>query len=51
MTEAGTKPDRAPERDAPPPFLGTWPRAYAAVIGWLALLIVLFYLIGRRFTS
>jgi hypothetical protein len=51
MTEAGTNPHDAPERDAPPPFLGTWRRAYLAVIGWLAFLIVLFYLFGWRFTS
>jgi hypothetical protein len=51
MTAPGTKPDDAGEREPPPPFLGTWRRAYVAVIGWLALLILLFYLFGRRFAS
>jgi hypothetical protein len=33
--------------DEPPPLLGTWPRVYTAVIGYLFLLIVLFYLFSR----
>jgi hypothetical protein len=45
-----TSPSTA-ERDEPPPLFGTWRRAYLAVIGWLALLILLFYLFGWRFTS
>jgi len=32
-----------------PPFLGTWPRVYAAVIVWLALLIALFTLFTRAY--
>jgi len=32
-----------------PPFLGTWPRVYAAVIVWLALLIALFALFTRAY--
>jgi hypothetical protein len=28
--------------DEPPPILGTWPRIYAVVIGWIILLMVLF---------
>jgi hypothetical protein len=39
-----TKPE-TPE--APPPFLGTWKRIYLLVLGELALLIVLFYLLTR----
>ncbi len=39
-----------PEADEPPPFLGTWGRLYAAVIGWLAALIALFYLITISFS-
>jgi len=35
--------------DEPPPFLGTWPRVYAFVIGWLAVVIVVFYLFSRAF--
>lgn len=33
----------------PPPFLGSWRRIYAAVIAWLAALILLFYLFTRAF--
>jgi hypothetical protein len=36
-------------RVEPPPILGSWPRLYAAVLGWLTFLIVLFYLFARRF--
>lgn len=35
--------------EEPPPILGSWSRLYAAVLGWLALLILLFYLFARRF--
>jgi hypothetical protein len=48
MNEPAAKPDRS-EREEPPPFLGSWRRVYAAVIVWLALLIVLFYGFSRRF--
>ncbi len=43
-TEAG-----APE-DEPPPILGSWRNLYAIVLGWLALLIVVFYLFTRYFS-
>ncbi len=33
-----------------PPVLGAWRRLYAAVLGWLLFLIVIFYLFTRRFT-
>jgi hypothetical protein len=36
-------------RDEPPPFLGRWPRVYAAVVAWLAALIALFYWFARAF--
>jgi len=36
--------------DEPPPFLGTWPRVYAAVLIYLAVLIVLFYAFTRFFS-
>ncbi len=42
-----------PERRAveePPPFLGTWPRVYAAVVIYLITLIVLFSIFSRVFT-
>mgnify|MGYP005835763263 CR=1 FL=1 len=32
-----------------PPFLGSWPRVYAAVIGWLVLLILLFTFFTRAY--
>jgi hypothetical protein len=33
--------------DEPPPFLGTWPRVYAVVLVYLALLISAFYAFTR----
>lgn len=41
--------ERPPEE--PPPFLGAWRRVYSAVILWLAVLIVAFYLFTRSFAS
>jgi hypothetical protein len=35
--------------DDPPPFLGTWNRVYAAVLIYLALLIVGLYVFTRVF--
>ena len=35
--------------DEPPPFLGTWPRVYAAVLAYLAALIALFYVFTVAF--
>lgn len=35
--------------DEPPPFGRSWGRLYAAVLGWLAALILLFHLFSRRF--
>lgn len=35
--------------DEPPPFLGTWKRVYAFVIGYLGVLIVVFYCFTRAF--
>lgn len=35
--------------DEPPPFGGSWPRIYGAVLATLALLIVAFTLITRHF--
>ncbi len=43
------KPDRGLEPDEPPPLLGRWPRLYAAVLGWLAFLILAFYCFARNF--
>ena len=30
--------------EEPPPFLGTWGRVYAAVLGWLGLMVLLMHL-------
>jgi hypothetical protein len=35
--------------DEPPPVLGSWPRVYAFVVGYLAVLISLFYLFTKHF--
>jgi hypothetical protein len=35
--------------DDPPPFLGTWPRVYAVVLVYLAVLISIFYVFTRFF--
>jgi hypothetical protein len=42
--------DRVEMPDEPPPFLGTWPRVYTAVLVYLAALIVLFYGFTRYFS-
>lgn len=36
--------------DEPPPFLRKWPRVYAAVLLYLAALILLFYFFTKAFT-
>lgn len=43
--------ERLPEEivDEPPPFLGTWPRVYAVVLAYLAVLIVVFYAFTRAY--
>ncbi|MCU1275681.1 MAG: hypothetical protein JWO48_3112 [Bryobacterales bacterium] len=43
-------PHRAEMPDEPPPFLGTWPRVYAAVLIYLAGLIVFAYAFTRFFS-
>jgi hypothetical protein len=35
--------------DEPPPVLGTWPRVYAFVLGYLAVVIFAFYLFTVHF--
>ena len=42
-------PDRKNLADEPPPFLGTWKRVYTAVLSYLALVILLFYLFTRHY--
>jgi hypothetical protein len=38
-----------PVPDEPPPFLGTWPRVYAAIILYLIAIITLLYVFTRTF--
>jgi hypothetical protein len=38
-----------PSGDEPPPFLGNWARVYAAVLCYLALLILALYTVSRLF--
>lgn len=40
---------RPAEADGPPPILGSWPRAYAVVAAFLALLIALFTWFTKTF--
>jgi hypothetical protein len=35
--------------DEPPPFLGTWPRVYAAVLLYLVAIIGAFYAFTRAY--
>ncbi len=32
-----------PDPEEPPPILGTWARVYAVVIGWIVVLMLLFF--------
>ena len=41
-------PDRLPP-DEPPPFLGTWPRVYVAILVYLVVVIALSYAFTRAF--
>jgi hypothetical protein len=43
-------PDTRELRDEPPPFLGTWRRAYTALVIYLAFLIALCYAFTRAFS-
>lgn len=45
-----TEPQQNRPGEEPPPILGTWPRLYAVVLGFLAFLIVVFELIERAFS-
>jgi len=45
-----TGPIRPEERDDRPPVFSTWRAVYALVLGFLALLVLAFYLFGRAFT-
>jgi len=37
--------------DEPPPFLGAWKRVYIAVLCYLALIIVLFYIFSKAYAA
>jgi hypothetical protein len=37
--------------DGPPPFFGTWPRLYAAIVVYLFCVIALFYAFTRAFNT
>jgi len=37
--------------DEKPPFLGSWPRVYLAVVVYLAAVISLFALFGKAFSG
>jgi hypothetical protein len=39
-----------PTPEEPPPFLGTWPRVYLAVVVYLVAVISLFAWFGRAFS-
>ena len=43
-------PDEQQIPDEPPPVLGTWPRVYAFVLGFLAAVILAFYAFTVYFT-
>ncbi|MCC6859681.1 MAG: hypothetical protein IT158_14015 [Bryobacterales bacterium] len=51
MSDRAPEPARPEMPDEPPPFLGTWRRVYFAVIFYLGVLIVLFYLFMKAFSS
>jgi hypothetical protein len=40
-----------PSEDEPPPFLREWRRVYLAVVIYLAVLILGFYVFGRVFSA
>jgi hypothetical protein len=50
MTGRAARPEQAERQEEPPPFLGSWNRVYVAVLGWLALLILLFFWFTRELT-
>lgn len=47
-TSEETDPGSPSPREEPPPFWGSWWRIYAAVLAWLAFLILLFAWFSRR---
>ena len=43
------KPERMPEEQELPPFVKTWKQFYRLLIGWLVLLVLLFYAFTKYF--
>ena len=41
--------EKALDAIEPPPFLRTWPRVYGAVLGYLAILLAVLYMLTRAF--
>jgi hypothetical protein len=50
MSETSKLKDIRQVTDEPPPFLGRWPRVYAAVLGILGIVIAALYAFMRSFT-
>jgi hypothetical protein len=50
MSKREWEPARGEMPDEPPPFLGSWRNVYRAVILYLGVLIVLFYLFMKAFS-
>lgn len=50
-SEEAPEPVRREVADEPPPFLGTWRRVYVAVLVYLGLLILGFYLFTRAYAA
>lgn len=48
-TPADPSPPARPELDETPPLLGSWRNIYLVVLGNLALLVVLFWLLTRAY--
>lgn len=49
MTSPEETPAERPELDETPPLLGSWRNLYAVVLGTLATLVLVFWLITRTF--
>ena len=37
-------------QDEPPPILGSWRNLYVVVLGWLAILVIVFYAFTHYFS-
>ena len=50
MNQPAETPGRPSPDDDRPPFLGSWSRVYAAVLAWLAALVVFFWIFTIAFS-